>query len=106
MALKTTISNDRIKLNAWMKDHYPALTMSHLQKLCRTGQIRTDGKRAAPSTPLAKGTELRLPPFIGEYEVAGAGTKKAAAHSKDDIEKILGATIYEDDEIIAIYKPS
>jgi 23S rRNA pseudouridine955/2504/2580 synthase len=106
MTIKTTIAEDRIKLNAWMKARYPALTMSHLQKLCRTGQIRADGKRATPSTPLLKGIELKLPPFIGEYAAAGAEVKKAAVHSKADIEEILGAKIYEDGEIIAIDKPA
>jgi 23S rRNA pseudouridine955/2504/2580 synthase len=53
-----------------------------------------------------KGIELKLPPFIGEYAEADGRPKKAAVYSKGDVEEILGATIYEDDDIIAIDKPS
>jgi 23S rRNA pseudouridine955/2504/2580 synthase len=105
MTLKQTVSNDRIKLGAWMREHYPALTMSHLQKLCRTGQIRVGGRRATPSTPLLKGDEVKLPPFIGQYEGAPAAAKKTA-FSPADIKQLLASIIYEDDEVIVIDKPA
>jgi 23S rRNA pseudouridine955/2504/2580 synthase len=90
-----------------MREHYPTLTMSHLQKLCRTGQIRAGGHRATPSAPLEKGDEIKLPPFIAEYEGAAAECgKKAPEHSRADIEQILASIIYEDDELLVINKPS
>jgi 23S rRNA pseudouridine955/2504/2580 synthase len=106
MALKTTIANDHIRLGAWMKEHYPALTMSHLQKLCRTGQIRALGRRVTPATPLERGDEVKLPPFITEYEGEGARGAPKHEYSRADIGAFLGSIIYEDDEVIVIDKPA
>ncbi len=40
------------------------LTRGHLYKLIRTGQIRVNGSRQAPSARLASGDAIRLPPFL------------------------------------------
>lgn len=106
MTIKKTVDNDHIKLGAWMKKHYPALTMSHLQKLCRTGQIRAGGHRANPATPMTQGTEIKLPPFISEYEGEGASVAPRHDYSPADTAAFIDSIIYEDDEIIAINKPA
>lgn len=102
--IKTTITSDRIKLNVWMKQNYPSLTISHLHKLCRKGEIRINGKRTTATTPLLQNDELKLPPFIVEY--TGTPDIKSNNYSKKDITDILNAIIFEDDEIIVLNKPS
>ena len=105
--IKAQITSDRIKLNAWMKKNYPALTLSHLQKLCRTGQIRLNGKRVVYNTPMVENDELRLPPFIEEYKtVPDIKIKKNTKYSQKDIDDILKTIIYEDKEIIVLNKPA
>lgn len=105
--IKAIISNDRIKLNVWMKKNYPSLTLSHLQKLCRTGQIRVNGKRISYNTPLVENDELRLPPFIDEYKnLPTTIVKNNIKYTQNDIDDILKTIIYEDDEIIVLNKPS
>jgi 23S rRNA pseudouridine955/2504/2580 synthase len=106
MAIQKVLS-DRIKLNSWMKKKYPSLTLSHLMKLCRTGQIRVNGSRTAYNRPVEEGDEIKLPPFIEEYESAPeARPGKQAAYTREDTEGMLDSIIFEDEEIIAINKPS
>lgn len=105
--IKKIITSDRIKLNAWMKKNYPSLTLSHLQKLCRTGQIRVNGGRIKFNTPLIENDEIKLPPFIHEYEnTPDVIVKKNVKYTKKDIEDILKTIIYQDDEILVINKPA
>ncbi len=105
--IKTIINNDRIKLNVWMKKNYPSLTLSHLQKLCRTGQIRVNGKRVSYNSPLVENDEIKLPPFINDYaEAPSTVVKNKVAYSQNDIADILKTIIFEDDEIIVLNKPS
>lgn len=105
--IKAIINNDRIKLNVWMKKNYPSLTLSHLQKLCRTGQIRINGKRVSYNEPLLQNDEIKLPPFIDEYKNEPTiVVKNNTKYTQNDIDDILKTIIYEDDEIIVLNKPA
>src|SRR6202035_4903676 len=52
-----TVSDDEadIRLDRWFRRHFPGVPQSAIQKLCRTGQLRVDGKRAEAATRLASG---------------------------------------------------
>ena len=60
-----TITEDEadIRLDRWFRRHFPDITQGVIQKLCRTGQIRVDGKRAEAATRLAPGQSVRVPPL-------------------------------------------
>ena len=49
-----------IRLDRWLRRHFPSLTQGVLQKLCRTGQVRVDGKRVETATRLAPGQSVRM----------------------------------------------
>ncbi|MDR1008686.1 MAG: RluA family pseudouridine synthase [Rickettsiales bacterium] len=100
--IKLRIDIDAAKLNSWMKKHYPGLTLSHLQKLCRIGEIRINGGRAKYNDVLARGDELKLPPYIVEYEKP-ASTRRYSQKEKDEI---LARIVFQDDEMLAIDKPA
>lgn len=107
--IKITITQDRIKLNVWLKKNYPSLTLSHLQKLCRKGEIRINGKRTNATAVLNENDELKLPPYIIEYSKEKNNfkqTKKDSHYTQKDIDEILKTIIFEDDEIIVLNKPS
>lgn len=90
-----------------MKKNYPSLTLSHLQKLCRKGEIRINGKRTSATAPLIESDEIKLPPYIVEYEkTPDVIVKKDSRYTKQDIDDILKTIIYEDDEIIVLNKPA
>ncbi len=99
--VKVSEADDGIRLNRWFLREYPSLTLSRLQKLLRTKQIKVDGKRAETSTRLLAGQEIRLPPL---------DEQKAPLEehfiSEKDKKMIQSMVIYKDDNIIALNKPS
>ena len=50
-----------MRLDRWFKRRFPALTLSHLAKICRKGEVRVDGKKAETSTRLEQGQTVRFP---------------------------------------------
>ena len=94
--------DDGIRLNRWFMREYPSLTLSRLQKLLRTKQIKVDGKKAETSTRLLEGQELRIPPLDNEKKIIETNNQL----KQKDIEFMLSLVIYKDDNIIAINKPS
>jgi len=101
--VKVLIQNDRIKLSAWLKKNYPGLTLSHMQKLCRIGEIRIAGKRCQPTAAMVEGDELKLPPYIVEYANA---RPRPSNVSKEDMELVRSLVLKETSEYIAINKPA
>ncbi len=105
MAGVTTVKikqeDDGIRLNRWFLREYPSLSLSRLQKLLRTKQIKVDGKKAETSTRLSAGQELRLPPLDNEKAVPDN-----KALSAKDVEYITSMVIFKDNNIIVLNKPS
>ncbi len=99
--IKIKTEDDGIRLNRWFLREYPALSLSRLQKLLRTKQIKVDGKRAETSTRLIAGKELRIPPL--DNEKAATDEKKLSQKDADFIKSLV---IYKDEKIIALNKPS
>ncbi|MBQ8481140.1 MAG: RluA family pseudouridine synthase [Alphaproteobacteria bacterium] len=99
--VKIAPEDDGIRLNRWFLREYPSLSLSRLQKLLRTKQIKLDGKKAETSSRLSAGQELRLPPLDNEK-----AQKKEENISKNDIELITSMVIYKDNNIIVLNKPS
>ena len=90
-----------IRLDRWFRRHFPGLTQGAIQKLCRTGQVRVDGKRAEAATRLAAGQAVRIPPL------PATPTEPAAAPEFDpilqkDAERMV---LYRDDHLIVLDKP-
>jgi 23S rRNA pseudouridine955/2504/2580 synthase len=95
-------AEDGMRLDRWFKTHYVALPHSRLEKLLRTGQVRVDGGRAKASTRLAAGQTVRVPPL------PDAPPPPASAHalSKADRAFLASITLYEDDDLLVLNKPS
>ncbi len=54
--------DDGIRLDRWFKRHLPDANFNLVSRWARTGQLRVDGKRAAPGDRLETGQILRVPP--------------------------------------------
>jgi 23S rRNA-/tRNA-specific pseudouridylate synthase len=65
MVSTLTVTEDEadIRLDRWFRRHFPGVTQGAIQKLCRTGQVRVDGRRADAATRLAAGQSVRVPPL-------------------------------------------
>ncbi len=95
-------AEDGMRLDRWFKTHYASLPHSRLEKLLRTGQVRVDGGRAKASTRLAAGQTIRIPPLP---DVAPPPAPKHAL-SKADRAFLASITLYEDDDLLILNKPS
>ena len=101
--MKVIIQNDRIKLSVWLKKNYPGLTKSHMQKLCRIGEIRIGGRRCTPAVAMVAGDELKLPPYIVEYKNE---VYRAPKVSEEDIALVRSLVLRETPLYIALNKPA
>src|SRR6187397_3673923 len=54
--------DDGIRLDRWFKRNLPDISFNTVSRWARTGQLRVDGKRAAPGDRLETGQVLRVPP--------------------------------------------
>lgn len=104
---KIDSGEDGMRLDRWFRSHYPAVPNARLQKLLRTGQVRLDGGRAKASTRVAAGQAVRVPP-LGEAEptAAPSGTSVKPELSDGDRAFLASITLYEDDELLILNKPS
>src|SRR5688572_9919494 len=65
--------DDGIRLDRWFKRHLPDISFNTVSRWARTGQLRIDGRRAAPGDRLENGQTLRVPPAeAGPAEGPGA----------------------------------
>jgi len=90
-----------IRLDRWFRRHFPWVTQGTVQKLCRTGQIRVDGKRADASTHLVPGQTVRIPPLP-----EGPPPPPAPVPLDDRMVRELDSmVVYRDDHVLALNKP-
>ena len=99
---QVTEDEDGMRLDRWFKTHYASLPHSRLEKLLRTGQVRVDGGRVKASTRLAAGQSVRVPPLPDVTPPKG----EQRALSKADREFLKDITLYEDDDLLILNKPS
>ncbi|HSD93697.1 MAG TPA: RluA family pseudouridine synthase, partial [Methyloceanibacter sp.] len=99
---RVAAGEDGMRLDRWFKKHYAGLPHSRLEKLLRTGQVRVDGSRAKASTRLEAGQTVRVPP-LPDVPPPLAPKHKL---SKADRDFLASITLYEDDDLLILDKPS
>ncbi len=90
-----------VRLDRWFKRRWPHLNHIQIQKLTRSGQIRVDGARAKPDTRLSAGSQVRVPPLPDAPPPRAKGELDPR-----DIAFAKRLVIYEDEEVLALNKPS
>ncbi len=93
---------DDTRLDRWFRRRFPNVTNGRLQKLCRTGQVRVDGKRADTATRLAAGQSVRVPP-LGDLEQRAK--KVVPPISDHEAAELRDRVLFMDDWVIVIDKP-
>jgi 23S rRNA pseudouridine955/2504/2580 synthase len=96
-----TADEQDIRLDRWFRRHFPNVTQAAIQKLCRTGQVRVDGRRAEAATRLAAGQSVRVPPLP-----SGPAPAPRPAPADPALRRELEAMVlYRDDHVIVLDKP-
>ena len=90
-----------LRLDRWLRRHFPALTQGAVQKLCRTGQVRVDGKRVDAGARLAPGQAVRVPPMPAPPAPQPAAPRPDPAWQRE-LERMV---LYQDDVILVLDKP-
>ena len=91
-----------LRLDRWLKRHYPGLAHGQLEKLLRTGRIRVDGKRARAGDRVGPGQAIHLPPLT---EFASPASPPQRPRPADET-MLRDAVLYLDDAVIVLNKPA
>jgi 23S rRNA pseudouridine955/2504/2580 synthase len=91
-----------IRLDRWFRRHFPGLTQGAIQKLCRTGQVRVDGRRAEAAMRLAAGQSVRVPPLPAAPAAAAKPPLNVDPNTARDLQRLV---IYRDDHVLVLNKP-
>ena len=96
--------DDGVRLDRWFKRHLPQIGFATISRWARTGQIRVDGKRAAPEDRLATGQTLRVPPGENLIPGAGSGVRARKPLTEAQIEQAHAMVIHRDPAAIVLNK--
>ncbi len=104
IATKTVTADEAdLRLDRWFRRHFPSATQGVIQKLCRTGQIRVDGKRAETGTRLAFGMSIRIPPLPPSTPIVAE--RPAPVFDPLLEQEMSKLVLYRDDHVIVLNKP-
>src|SRR3990170_3929929 len=63
--------DDGIRLDRWFKRNQPDVSFNIVSRWARTGQLRVDGKMAAPGDRIEAGQKIRIPPVEAQPAPSG-----------------------------------
>jgi 23S rRNA pseudouridine955/2504/2580 synthase len=98
---EVTEDEEGMRLDRWFKRRIPSLSLSHLNKIVRTGQVRVDGARVKTATRLARGQHVRVPPL--QLEAPRPAASPAPSH--EDEAALRAMILYEDRDLLVLNKP-
>ena len=112
-SIAVSADEDGMRLDRWFRRRFPALSLSHLNRIVRKGEVRIDGKRAETSTRLVEGNAVRVPPLqrgapLGGGPAHGLATpavKTSPAASPADVRMLRDLVLFEDKYLMVINKP-
>ena len=100
--MKLTVENEHVKmrLDKFLKEHLPALSRAHLQKLVKEGQITVNDKQVAPHHFLKEGdaVEAMIEPVQELMVVPNPGVRFEVLHEEPDfliINKPAGLVVHQ-----------
>ncbi len=91
-----------LRVDRFLEARFPGLSFSHIQRIIRKGELRVNGKRAAPKDRLDAGQAVRIPPLKLEAPRAPGPTSEADAKTRAFLKSI---TLYEDADVLVLNKP-
>ncbi len=89
-----------MRLDRWFKRRIPSLSLSHLNKIVRTGEVRVDGARVKTATRLARGQSVRVPPLKLDAPIAAKPEASPA-----DLRALRDMILFEDKDLLVLDKP-
>ena len=88
------------RIDNFLTRHLKGVPRSRIYQMLRRGEVRINGGRAKPTTRLAAGDGVRIPPVhLPTPERPASGSARLAA-------MLEGAILYEDDGLLILNKPA
>ena len=100
-----TEDDDDIRLDRWFKRHLPDISFNIVSRWARTGQLRIDGKRAAPGDRVQAGQQIRVPPPEAAPARAARPKRHVEPLSPEEAELVREMVIYSDPHAFVLAKP-
>ena len=97
--------DDGIRLDRWFKRHLPEVSFNIVSRWARTGQLRLDGKRAAPGDRIETGQQIRVPPPEAAPARSQRPQRKANPLTPEEAELVREMVIYSDPHAFVLAKP-
>jgi 23S rRNA pseudouridine955/2504/2580 synthase len=97
--------DDDIRLDRWFKRHLPDASFNLVSRWARTGQLRVDGKRAAPGDRIKAGQQIRVPPAEGTVVTKAKAIRKRPELAPDEMAFAQELVIHKDASALVINKP-
>lgn len=106
--LLTVEDSDGMRLDRWLRKHYPTLTQGIIEKLLRLGKIRLDGKKTVSGARISIGQTVEVPDTIDAaiHKPMEPKNKPLPTLSEDDKLYLESMILWEDEEILVLNKPS
>jgi 23S rRNA pseudouridine955/2504/2580 synthase len=104
-ALTVLSEEDGMRLDRWFRRRLPELSLTHLNKIVRTGQVRVDGGRVKVSTRLGEGQVVRVPPLRLEPEAAPDTARPSPDRAGADRSALAAMVLHEDRDLLVLNKP-
>ncbi|GIX36521.1 MAG: pseudouridine synthase [Lysobacteraceae bacterium] len=98
--LQVPADRDGQRLDNFLLGLLKGAPRSLVYRICRSGEVRVNGRRARPDTRLAGGDEVRIPP------VRLAAADEPAEAPRPLLERIERAIVHEDRHLLVLDKPS
>jgi 23S rRNA pseudouridine955/2504/2580 synthase len=98
-----TDEDDGIRLDRWFRRNLPDASFGTVARWARTGQLRLDGRRAAPGDRIESGQTIRVPPL--EEAARKRSARKRETLSEDEVEFVRSLVIHRDAAAIVVNKP-
>ena len=100
--------SEGMRLDRWLRKHYPTLSQGIIEKLLRLGKIRLDGKKVTSGTRLSIGQLVEVPDTIDAetYKPLAPRMKPISVLTQEDEHYIESMILWEDDEVLVLNKPA
>lgn len=100
--LTITAEDDLQRLDRFLRNHCPEVTLARINACIREGEVRINGSRSPASARLKAGDQLRLPPLLRHHWQENRQKPVAPpTHFFED-----PVVIYEDTHIVVVNKPA
>ena len=94
------------RIDRWLRRRCPELAQGRIEKMCRKGEIRVDGKRVKASTRVGPGQVVRVPPGISDLQPKRIRAAPQQSAPSDLVDELRSRIIFKDEDLIVLNKPA